>query len=153
MGNVLAAIYHCVFAAASVYSGTAAGCTAVPPGTPPNPYDHAGYTGSYPRMQIWHGTADTTVVYHNFGEELKEWSKVLGASFTSNVTNSSQPGYTQMIYGNTLVGYSAGGVGHVVPPHPVQALNWFGFRQDRLDGGWHYKTVFVLEIEGTYGLL
>ena len=149
MGNVLSAIYPDVFAAASVYSGTAAGCMAVPAGTPPNPYDPCGlghiiktgaawgsivhgynprYTGSYPRMQIWHGTADTTVVYQNFIEELKEWSNVLGADFARNVTNSPQSGYTQMVYGsgNTLVGYSARNVGHTVPIHTTQDLSWFG---------------------------
>ncbi|KAH6657968.1 putative Acetylxylan esterase A [Truncatella angustata] len=149
MGNVLSAIYPDVFSAAVVYSGTAAGCMAVPPGTPPNPYDpcglgritktpqqwgnivrgyYPGYTGAYPRMQIWHGTADTTVVYHNFDEELKEWSNVLGVSFGRNSTNNPQSGYTEMIYGtgDTLVGYSARGVGHVVPQHPTQALSWFG---------------------------
>ena len=92
MGNVLAAIYPDVFAAASVYSGFAAGCGAVPDGTPPNTNDkfalghitktpeewgalvrsyYPGYTGSYPRMQIWHGTMDTVVVYQTFIEELR----------------------------------------------------------------------------------
>ncbi|KAI9170647.1 carbohydrate esterase family 1 protein [Paramyrothecium foliicola] len=147
LGNVLAAIYPDVFAAAAVYSGVPAGCMAVPDGTPPNPYDecalgritktpkqwgdlvrgyYPGYTGKYPRMQIWHGTSDDIVVYHNYLEQLKEWSNVLGVSFTRNVTNSPQSGYTQTTYGASLVGYSARGVGHVVPQHPVQALAWFG---------------------------
>ncbi|KAF2188490.1 carbohydrate esterase family 1 protein [Zopfia rhizophila CBS 207.26] len=149
MGNVLAAVYPDVFAATSVYSGVAAGRMAVPDGVPPNPYDpcglghiirspqdwgntvrgyNPGYTGSYPRMQIWHGTADTTVVYQNFIEDLKEWSNVHGVSFTRNVTNSPQSGYTQMIYGDgqRLTGYSARGVGHTVPVYVSQALNFFG---------------------------
>ncbi|KAH8587759.1 PHB depolymerase family esterase [Bisporella sp. PMI_857] len=148
MGNVLAAIYPDVFAATSVYSGTAAGCMAVPNGVPPNPYDECGlgriirtpqqwgdlvrsynanYRGPWPRMQIWHGTSDTTVVYQNFIEELKEWSNVLGVSFARNVTNSPQSSYTQMVYGDgsQLVGYSALGVGHVVPIHTAQALQFF----------------------------
>ena len=37
-----------------------------------------GYTGARPRMQLWHGTEDTTLRYPNFGEEIKQWTNVLG---------------------------------------------------------------------------
>ena len=59
---------------------------------------------------------------------MKEWSNVLGVSFTKNVTNNPQSGYTQMVYGDgtTLVGYSAQGVGHTVPIHETMDLAWFG---------------------------
>lgn len=149
MSNALAAVYPDVFAATSVYSGVAAGCMAVPEGVPANPMEtcakgnitktaqewgdivrsyNPGYEGPYPRMQIWHGTSDVVVVYHNFAEELKEWSSVLGVPFTRNVTSSPQANYTQMIYGDgaQLVGYSALGVGHVVPEHSTDAMAWFG---------------------------
>ncbi|KAH6638504.1 PHB depolymerase family esterase [Boeremia exigua] len=148
MGNVLAAVYPDVFAAASVYSGVAAGCTAVPDGTPPNPYDpcalgrvtktpnqwgdivrsyNPGYSGPWPRMQIWHGTSDNIVVYQNFIEDLKQWSNIHGASFGSNTTNNPETAYTRINYGDgtKLVGYSAKGVGHVVPVHPAQAISFF----------------------------
>jgi len=43
---------------------------------------------------------------------MKEWSNIFGITFTKNLTNNPQPGYTQMVYGNglQLVGYSAQGV-------------------------------------------
>ncbi len=33
-------------------------------------------------MQLWHGTADDTLHYPNFGEEIKQWTNVLGVSQT-----------------------------------------------------------------------
>ena len=149
MGNVLAAVYPDVFAAASVYSGVAAGCISVPNGVPPNPYPpcalgeitktpqewgntvrsfNPGYKGPWPRMQIWHGTSDTTVVYHNFVEDLKQWSNVHGVEFRGNATDNPQRGYMKMTYGDgtLLTGFSARGVGHVVPVHPTEAMAFFG---------------------------
>ena len=76
----------------------------------------------------WHGTADTFVNYPNLAEALKEWSNVHGVSFTGNQTNTPQSGYTKMVYGDgsKLVGYSAAGVGHVVPSHEADDMTWFG---------------------------
>jgi acetylxylan esterase len=79
-------------------------------------------------MATWHGTADTLVKIPNLGEQLKEWSGLLGVSFTKNVTNTPQSGYTQMVYGDgtKLVGYSALNVGHTVPVHEAEDMKWFG---------------------------
>jgi acetylxylan esterase len=62
------------------------------------------------------------------GETLKQWSNVLGVSFARNVTNDPQSGYTKMVYGDgtKLVGYSARGVGHVVPQHANVVLKFWG---------------------------
>ena len=37
-----------------------------------------GYTGARPRMEVWHGTADPTLNYNNFGQEILQWTNVLG---------------------------------------------------------------------------
>ena len=37
-----------------------------------------GYTGHRPRVQLFHGDADTTINYTNFTEAIKEWTNVLG---------------------------------------------------------------------------
>lgn len=150
MSNVLLATYPDVFAAASCYSGVAAGCLAGSPGASPQTADPAcasgqhvktgaewagqvrdmykGYNGTYPRMQTWHGKADTFVSYLNLAEQLKEWGALLGVEFTKNVTDTPQKGYTQMVYGDgtKLVAYSAEGVGHTVPVHEELDLKWFG---------------------------
>ncbi|KUJ09454.1 feruloyl esterase B [Mollisia scopiformis] len=155
MTNVMAAIYPDVVTAGSVYSGVAAGCLAGSPGSSPITADPAcangqhiktsaqwvaqvkamypGYNGTYPKMQTWHGTADTLVLYANLGEQIKEWTGLLGGAagplaWTKNVTSSPQAQYTQMIYGDGTLfqAYSAVGVGHTVPVHETVDLAWFG---------------------------
>lgn len=89
---------------------------------------YPGYNGSYPKIQVWHGTADTLVLYPNLNEEIKEWEGVLGVSFSKNVTSDPQTGYTQMVFGDgtKFLAYSAVGVGHTVPVHESVDLAWFG---------------------------
>ncbi|KAH6657615.1 PHB depolymerase family esterase [Truncatella angustata] len=150
MTNVLLAVYPDVFAAGSCYSGVAAGCFAGSPGSSPISSDrtcangkvnksgaswstqvhamYAGYNGTYPRMQTFHGTADNLVFYANLAEQLKEWSSLLNVTFTKNETNTPQSGYTKITYGDgtKLVGFSAQGVGHTVPVHAQLDIAWFG---------------------------
>jgi acetylxylan esterase len=61
---------------------------------------YPGYAGSRPRVQIWHGTADDTLDYANFGEEIKQWTNVLGVSETPSSTEANQPqsGFTRTRY-------------------------------------------------------
>ena len=64
-------------------SGTAS-APAATSSTPPQQWGdlaralYPGYTGRYPRMQMWHGTTDTTLAYPNFGEEIKQWTNLHG---------------------------------------------------------------------------
>lgn len=150
MTNVMCATYPDIIAAATCYSGVAAGCFAGNKGASPQTADpicadgkivktgeqwaaqvramYPGYTGKYPRLATWHGTADALVFYPNLSEQLKEWSTLLGVTFTKNNTNTPQSGYTQMVYGDgtKLLGYSAQGVGHIVPTHEDEDMKWFG---------------------------
>ncbi|KUJ10406.1 alpha/beta-hydrolase [Mollisia scopiformis] len=147
MTNLLLAAYPDVFAAGAVSSGAPVGCW---DGTTPNsiggPYCQAGKTysatqwgefavesdrgfnGTRPRFMTWHGTADRVVAYVNLGDQLKQWSSVLGVQWTGNVTDSPEKGYTKMVYGDgtRMVGYSALGVGHMVPFHAEEMLEFFG---------------------------
>jgi acetylxylan esterase len=86
------------------------------------------FNGTRPAMQIWHGTSDAVVTYGYLADQLAEWSNVLGIPFSKNVTNEPESGYTKMVYGDgtRLVGYSAQGVGHIVPFHAKQVLEFFG---------------------------
>ena len=79
-----------------------------------------GYTGPRPRMQLWHGTADTTLNYNNLGEEIKQWTNVLGVSQTPSATDMPVSGWTRTRYndgsGTTRVeAYSIAGAGHQLP--------------------------------------
>ncbi|KFZ16263.1 hypothetical protein V502_05194 [Pseudogymnoascus sp. VKM F-4520 (FW-2644)] len=151
MTNVLAGAYPDIFKAGSSYSGVPDGCFYVEgaqPGQDTPGWNnqcsggtliksaqewgdqvrsyYPGFTGSYPKMLIWHGTADTTLAYPNYAEALKQWSNVLGVSETATNENTPDAGYTQSVYGTTLVGYSGQGVGHTVPVHEAVDLAWFG---------------------------
>jgi hypothetical protein len=53
-------------------------------------------------MQLWHGTGDATVNFHNFGEAIKQWTNVLGVSETPATTenNAIQSGWIRTRYVN-----------------------------------------------------
>jgi poly(hydroxyalkanoate) depolymerase family esterase len=49
---------------------------------------YPGYTGHRPRVQLFHGDADPTISYKNFGEAIKEWTNVLGLSTSPTTTTT-----------------------------------------------------------------
>ena len=72
--------------------------------------------------------SDTTLQYPNFGEQIKQWTNVLGVSETPSTTSTKDPesSYTKTTYGDQVVAYSGQGVGHTVPVHADIDLAWFG---------------------------
>ncbi|KAL1747297.1 carbohydrate esterase family 1 protein [Schizophyllum fasciatum] len=150
MTNVLAAAYPDLFAAGTVYSGVAAGCFMSTTGainawnstcstgasTAPAAQWAAiaramypDYTGAYPRMQEYHGTADDALAYANFAEEVKQWAGAFGYDADApaqTLEDTPLPGYTKYVYGDNLQGISAEGVGHTVPVQGEEDLKWFG---------------------------
>jgi hypothetical protein len=50
-----------------------------------------GYSGHRPRIQLFHGDADTTINYKNLGEAVKEWSNLLGLAATPSSTDMGVP--------------------------------------------------------------
>ncbi|MGW4527020.1 extracellular catalytic domain type 1 short-chain-length polyhydroxyalkanoate depolymerase [Amycolatopsis sp. NPDC004378] len=145
MTNVLAAEYPDVFAAGSAFMGVPAGCFATADGSSWNSQcsggqltktaqqwgDQArrmsgGRSGPYPRMQLWHGTADDTLRYPNFGEEIKQWTNLDGVSQTPSSSDAPQSGWTRTRYGGTgtqapVEGISVQGAGHVLPQNGMVA--------------------------------
>ena len=84
-------------------------------------------------MQLWHGTADTTLNYNNFGEEIKQWTNVLGVSQTPASTDTPVAGWTRTRYTNSagtveVEAYSIAGAGHVLPEAGMAAyaIHFFG---------------------------
>jgi poly(hydroxyalkanoate) depolymerase family esterase len=139
MTNVMAADYPDVFKAGAAFMGVPDHCfytgtvdgwnSACAQGqvsmTPQQWGDLArgadpGYSGPRPRMQLWHGTADTTLSYNNLAEEVKQWTDVLGVSQTPSSTDTPVSGWTRTRYnsgsGSTQVeAYSIAGAGHQLP--------------------------------------
>lgn len=152
MTNVLLGDYPDVFAAGAAFSGVPFGCFATTDGsewnsacangtvthTPQQWGDlvraaYPGYTGRRPRMQLWHGTDDTTLRYPNFGEEIKQWTDVLGVGRTPAATDSPVSGWTRTRYGSTgdqapVEAISLQGVGHNLYTNGMasRALTFFG---------------------------
>ncbi|KAJ3500968.1 hypothetical protein NLJ89_g9553 [Agrocybe chaxingu] len=150
MTNVLAGTYPDLFKGGAIFAGVALGClTNSAPSFPPDPcangqkiqtaqqwgdrarQAYPGYTGPYPKLQVWHGTADNVVNYANFQEELKQWTNVHGILQTPSATYASTPrqGYTKTVYGTGEVeGYSGQGAGHLLPDSgtEVTAIDFFG---------------------------
>ncbi|KAI0373431.1 alpha/beta-hydrolase [Pilatotrama ljubarskyi] len=150
MTSVLAGAYPDIFKAGIVDSGVAFGCFAVP-GQPEDSWNSQcstgeliltgqqwaqkvfnafpGYTGARPKMQVWHGTADTTLYPQNFFEEIKQWTTVFGYPSTpiSNVSESYLPrGYSNATFGPNFQAILAQGVGHTVPLFEQQYLQFLG---------------------------
>ncbi len=75
----------------------------------------AGFSGAYPRVQIWHGTADTTVAPANADELVKQWTNAHGTDQTADETETigmaTRTAYQQG--GHTVVElYKIAGMGH-----------------------------------------
>ena len=150
MTNVLLGDYPDVFKAGAAFAGVPFACMATTDGTvwnatcPPGqmiktPQEwgdlvraaYPGYNGPRPRMQLWHGTADTALAYPNFGEEIKQWTNVLGASQTPVSTDFPQASWTRTRYANSagavvVEAISEQGATHSLQVDEVAAIHFFG---------------------------
>ncbi|POS70836.1 acetyl xylan esterase [Diaporthe helianthi] len=149
MSNVLAATYPEQIQALSLYSGVPAGCflsssggvdqwnSSCASGQVSASADawgnvarnmYPGYDGTRPRMQIWHGSADSTLSPQNYNEEIKQWTNVfgIGQTPTSSTKNRPQSNYQTDDYGPNVQGIYATGVGHSVPSNLTASEEWFG---------------------------
>ena len=166
MTTVLAAEYPDVLAAGSAFSGAPAGCMASA-GEPtwnsqcasgqivrtPQEWGdlaramYPGYQGRYPRMQLWHGTADTTVAYGNLGESVKQWTNLGQLDASSPATDNPEPGWTRARYGRTdnltqVEAISVAAAGHTLPQHLMVAYAIAFFGLDGSTHGRHLPSAF-----------
>ncbi len=150
MTNVMLGNYPDVFKAGAAFAGVPFGCMATTDGgvwygpcstgtliqTPQQWGDlvraaYPGYSGPYPRMQLWHGTEDTGLHYNNFGEEIKQWTNLHGASQTPVSTDFPQANWTRTRYANSagvvvVEAISEQGIGHSLQIDEVAAIRFFG---------------------------
>ncbi|KAK2035559.1 PHB depolymerase family esterase [Colletotrichum zoysiae] len=150
MTNVLAATYPDVFAAGIAYAGVPAGCFA----SADESADYwngtcslgqtiltqqrwaevaeamyPGYTGPRPKMQIYHGSLDTTLYVQNYYETIKQWTGLFGYSTTpvSETPDYPRSPYTKYVFGDKLETFLGNGVTHSIDVFPDEDLKWFGF--------------------------
>jgi acetylxylan esterase len=109
MTQALLAVYPDVFKAGSSFAGVAAGCWSAGWSASSNwggtcaggNYTqtaqqwgdlvrgmYPGYTGHRPRVQLFHGDADSIINYKNYGESIKEWTNVLGLATSPTSTDT-----------------------------------------------------------------
>lgn len=138
-----------MFAAASVYAGVPAGCfyTGTVAGWNNTCSSgqsihtqaewastalamYAGYPASSPRpkMQIYHGDADTVLYPQNWQETVKQWTGVFGYSTNAVTTETGLFGgaWTRYTYGPKVQGILGAGVSHNLPIQGDEDMKWFG---------------------------
>jgi len=82
----------------------------------------SSHTGPWPRISVWHGSADATVKPTNAAEIVKQWIDVHGASTEPSVTGkvSGFPHRVWMLGGEPVVeAYSITGMAHGTPIDPT----------------------------------
>ncbi|GGU59183.1 extracellular catalytic domain type 1 short-chain-length polyhydroxyalkanoate depolymerase [Streptomyces lavendofoliae] len=152
MTNVLLGNYPDVFRAGAAFMGVPHSCFATTDGSGWNSAcangtvdrtprvwgdlvraAHPGHTGPRPRMQIWHGTEDSTLRYPNFAEQIDQWTDVHGVSRTPAATDRPQADWTRTRYGGTgaqtpVEAISVQGAGHTLPSGGMAArvITFFG---------------------------
>lgn len=160
MTTVLAAEYPDVFTAAAAFSGAPAGCFATTDGSAWNSQCAGGqvtrtaqewgdlaramypdHHGRYPRMQVWHDTADSTLAYANFGEGIKQWTNLSQLDAVPASSDNPEPTWTRTRYGNTsntapVEGVSVSGSGGALPLHLMAqyAIGFLELNQTKRDG-------------------
>jgi len=90
---------------------------------------YPGYEGARPKMQIYHGSSDTTLAAANYNETIKQWCGVFGFDYNkpdSTQSNTPQSGYTTYTWADKLVGVYARNVGHSVPMRGNDDLKFWG---------------------------
>jgi feruloyl esterase len=143
MTAVMLATYPDVFAGGSVVAGLPYGCaTDLPsafscmnPGVDRTPAQwaqavrdaHPGYAGPWPRVAVWHGTADTTVAPLNATELRDQWTGVHGIPTTPTATGSLPGPTARETYGTGQVEvYRVQGMAHGTPVDPGGAEDQCG---------------------------
>ena len=89
-----------------------------------------GFAGPFPRVSLWHGTADGTVAPANLTAEVAQWTDVLGVSQTAsgNDTVAGFPHATYASDGGAVVveSYEITGMDHDVPVDPARGCGTTG---------------------------
>lgn len=90
---------------------------------------YPGYTGSYPKVQLYLGSQDNIIGTSAFNTTLDAWASVLDYDTTPDQVLQNTPinKYTTYVLGSKLQGIWAEGVGHPVPTQGNSDMKWWGF--------------------------
>jgi poly(hydroxyalkanoate) depolymerase family esterase len=80
-----------------------------------------GYAGPWPRVAIWYGTSDTTVVPANATELRDQWTNVWGISQTPTATSTLPGSTTREDYAGDVQLVKVQGIAHGTPVDPGSA--------------------------------
>ena len=150
--------YHCATDVSGAYQCQSPGVTKTPAAWGDLVRGaHTGYTGPWPRVQIWEGTSDTTVVPANQTELVKQWTNVWGIDQTVDETETigqaSRSGYKS---GNTVAveTYTIQGMSHAVsvgtdPTGPCTATAGQYFEDHKICAT--YREARFFGLTGTLG--
>jgi feruloyl esterase len=165
MSAVMLATYPDVFKAGSIAAGIPYKCATSSSGTSTCQYSgvdktpaawgdlvrnaYSGYSGPYPRVAIWQGTSDSTVVPKNATELVDQWTNVRGVSQTPTSSSSLSGGAALDVYGNNDVRlYRISGMGHGLPIDPGAAADQCGtaasYFLDTICSAYHDTVFFGL---------
>lgn len=146
MAGELLAAYPDVFAGGDVVAGLPAGCaeslvdatTCMNSGKDRTPEQwgdevRAKYDGdaSWPRVAVWHGSSDTTVVPANGDASVDQWTDVHGLSGDPDETAELPGGTTAEYHGGgaedaTVAHFAVEGLGHGTPVAPAEGCGTAG---------------------------
>ncbi|MBP2328223.1 poly(hydroxyalkanoate) depolymerase family esterase [Kibdelosporangium banguiense] len=154
MTNAIAALYPDVIKAGAAFMGVPFACfpneAAYQPGGNPAPCAgnlgktpqqwgdivrraNPSYTGPWPRMQLWHGTADNVVAYSELQEEIDQWTNVHGLGTTPTSTDKPQASWTRQRWNDSssttrVEAITVAGAGHNLPMSGMAqyAIQFFG---------------------------
>jgi endoglucanase len=94
MTEALLAVYPDIFKAGVAFSGQVVGGAWTPITHTAQEWGniaracYPGYSGPRPRVQLWHGTADSIINYSNQVEAIMQWGNVLGLSTNPTTTTT-----------------------------------------------------------------
>jgi poly(hydroxyalkanoate) depolymerase family esterase len=166
MAAVMLAAYPDVFAAGSIAAGIPYKCATSSSGTSACQYSgvdktpaqwgdlvRAQHAGPYPRVAMWQGQSDTTVVPRNGVELVDQWTNLRGVSQTPTSTSALTGGTTLKVYGNNDVRlYEIANMAHGLPVDPGSATDQCGtaasYFLDTICSAYHDSVFFGL-ITGT----
>jgi poly(hydroxyalkanoate) depolymerase family esterase len=124
---LLLAVWPDVFAAGGTIAGIPYNCTTtfaevsgcLNPGKDKTPEQwgqlvrdaHPSFAGPYPRVSVWHGTADSVVSPKNQDELIQQWTNVHGIAEAPSSTEMVE-GHVRELYGTAVEAYRIQGADH-----------------------------------------